>query len=231
MALAFESLAREWSGIELLNVRHEDGVTQATVFVPDGKLDLFEKHIIAYLERRKDGLGHARDHRRLLDAIRQIRTAGLQALWTDASEAFPTAEDAPVWWEVWLPVRKDRHATTAAFRERASGQCMHLATGELRFPERTVLLARASVEQMRASIVMLNSIAELRQAKETAEFFDSRPAKVQAKLLDDLAARTRYASEAEDVPHVCLLDTGVNRGRRFLAPALATADLHAVEPG
>lgn len=229
--LAFESLARERSGIELLNVRHEDGVTRATVFVPDGKLDLFEKRIIAYLERRKDSRGRARDHRRLLDAIRQIRTAGLQALWTDDREAFPTAEDGPVWWEVWLPVRRDRHATTGAFRERAGVQGMRLATGELCFPERTVLLARASVAQMRASIVTLNSIAELRQAKETAEFFDSLPLDVQARRLDDLVARTRYASGAEDVPHVCLLDTGVNRGHGLLAPALAAADLHAVEPG
>ncbi len=40
--LAFESLGRERSGIELLNVRHEENRTLATVFVPDGKLDIFE---------------------------------------------------------------------------------------------------------------------------------------------------------------------------------------------
>jgi hypothetical protein len=41
--LAFESLARERSGIELLNVRHDEELTCATVFVPDGKLAHFEK--------------------------------------------------------------------------------------------------------------------------------------------------------------------------------------------
>ena len=41
--LAFESLARERSGIELLNVRHVGDRTHATVFVPDGKLDHFER--------------------------------------------------------------------------------------------------------------------------------------------------------------------------------------------
>ena len=40
--LAFESLAREPQGIELLNVRQEESRTHATVFVPDGKLDHFE---------------------------------------------------------------------------------------------------------------------------------------------------------------------------------------------
>ena len=229
--LAFESLAREGSGIELLNVRHEDKITRATVFVPDGKLDYFEKLIVAYLERREDSLGRPRDNRRLLNAIRQVRAASLRALWTDDVGAFPTTEDEPVWWEVWLPVRKDRQATTAAFHERSDFQGMRLAEGELRFPERTVLLARASVEQMRASMVTLNSIAELRRPKETAEFFDSLLPSEQLEWLEDLLARTRYPSSAKDSPYVCLLDTGINRGHPLLAPALAVADLHTVEPG
>ncbi len=49
--MAFESLARERQGIELLNVRHEEKRTLATVFVPDGKLDHFEGLIRDYLER------------------------------------------------------------------------------------------------------------------------------------------------------------------------------------
>lgn len=229
--LAFERLARDRSGIELLNVRHEDGTTLATVFVPDGKLDHFENLIVAYLERRKDSRGRPRDHRLLLDAIRQIRAASLRALWTDDRDAFPTNEDEPVWWEVWLPVRKDRRATTAAFRELAGLQGMRVAKGEVRFPERTVLLARASVEQMRTSMITLNSIAELRRPKETSEFFDSMPASEQLEWLEDLMDRARFPSHAEDVPYVCLLDTGVNRGHRLLAPALAGGDLHTVEPG
>ena len=108
---------------------------------------------------------------------------------------------------------------------------MRLAKGELRFPERTVLLARASVEQMRASMVTLNSIAELRRPKETAEFFDSLLPSEQLEWLEDLLARTRYPSSAKDAPYVCLLDTGINRGHPLLAPALAVADLHTVDPG
>ncbi len=231
LEVAFESLARENQGIELLNVRHYDDVTRATVFVPDGKLDHFEHLIAAYLERRTDSLDRPRDNRRLLDAIRQIRAASLRALWTDNDDAFPVAEDLPVWWEVWLPVRQDREALVSAFRDRAGLQDIRLAKGELRFPERTVLLAQASVKQMRASMITLNNIAELRRPKETAEFFDSLPASEQQEWLEDLLARTRYPSSDEDIPYVCLLDTGVNRGHGLLAPALATEDLHTVEPG
>ena len=184
LELAFESLARENQGIELLNVRHDDDVTRATVFVPDGKLEHFEKLIVAYLERRKNKLGHANDNRRLLDAIRQIRVASLRALWTDDDEAFPVIEDLPVWWEVWLPVRQDREALVSAFRDKAGLQDIRVAQGELRFPERTVVLVQATVEQMRASMVTLNNIAELRRPKETAEFFDSLDPSEQLEWLE-----------------------------------------------
>ena len=228
---AFESLARERSGIELLNVRREDNRTHATVFVPDGKLDHFERLVRDYLAESRDKAGRPRDHQRLIDAIRQIRAASLRALWTDSSDVFPTPDDGAVWWEVWLPVRRNRHATVTAFRERAGAQGMEVAQGALNFPERTVVLARASVEQMERSMVTLNSIAELRRPKETADFFDSLERDEQADWLDDLLDRARFAAEADDTPYACLLDSGVNRGHPLIAPALDANDLHTVEPG
>ena len=229
--LAFESLARERSGIELLNIRDEDDRTHATVFVPDGKLDHFERLIRAYLAETRDKADRPRDHQRLIDAIRQVRAASLRALWTDSADEFPTPDAGPVWWEVWLPVRRDRRATVAAFRERAGAQGMEVAQGELNFPERTVVMARAAVEQMERSMVTLNSIAELRRPKETADFFDSLERDEQAEWLDDLLDRAQFAAEADDTPHACLLDTGVNRGHPLLVPALDAGDLHTVEPG
>ena len=103
--------------------------------------------------------------------------------------------------------------------------------GELNFLERTVLMARASQEQMRDSLVILNSIAELRRPKETAEFFDSLTPEEQPEWLDELLSRTTFAPESEDTPYACLLDTGTNRGHPLLTPALSKGDLHTVEPG
>jgi hypothetical protein len=97
--LAFESLARERSGIELLNVRHEDQRTYATVFVPDGKLTHFEGLVQDYLREKRDQKGHLRDHKKLLNAIEQVRAASLRALWTDDPHVFPTSEDETFWWE------------------------------------------------------------------------------------------------------------------------------------
>ena len=121
IALAFESLARERSGIELLNVRQDGNRTLATVFVPDGRLDHFERLISDYLEEKRDSIGRARDNRRLVDAIQQIRAASLRALWTDTATEFPIEDEGSLWWEVWLPVRTDRRAIIGSFRERAEG--------------------------------------------------------------------------------------------------------------
>ncbi|ABK18535.1 S8 family peptidase [Syntrophobacter fumaroxidans] len=228
--LAFESLARERSGIELQNVRHQDQRTYATVFVPDGKLEHFEGLIRDYLEEKRDKAGRARDHKTLINAIQQIRAASLRALWTDDLQVFPATDDETFWWEVWLPVCGDRAGTVANFRSLAEAQDLQVAPGELEFPERTVLLAHASASQMRRSMMTINSIAELRRAKETAEFFHALPPQEQPEWLEELLGRTRFTRPDEAVPHVCLLDTGVNNGHPLIAPALADRDLHTVEP-
>jgi len=79
-------------------------------------------------------------------------------------------------------------------------------------------------------MMMLNSIAELRRAKETAEFFDSLLPEEQPARLDELLGRCRFSGANERVPYVCLLDTGINNGHPLIAPALSDLDLHTVEP-
>lgn len=228
--LAFESLARENWGIELLNVRHDAQQTYATVFVPYGKLAHFEKLIRDYVEEKRDRKGGARDNKTLVNAIQQIRAASLWALWTDDPGVFPMTDDEIFWWEVWLPIRADRSATVATFRGLAKAQGFHVAQGELQFPERSILLVRTSAKEMARSMMTLNSIAELRRGKETAEFFDALLPKEQPEWMDELLGRCRFSGPDERVPHVCLLDTGINNGHPLVAPALADSDLHTVEP-
>lgn len=229
--LAFESLAREGSKIELLNVRHDEQRTYATVFVPDGKLKHFENLMHDYLEEKRDKAGHSRDHKNLINAIEQIRVASLRALWTDDPASFPTSKEETFWWEVWLPVRADRSATVASFRKLARLQDIRVAEDELQFPERTVLLAFASAGDLSRSMMTLNSIAELRRAKETAEFFDALRPEEQPEWMNELLGRCDFSRIEQIVPYVCLLDTGTNKGHPLLEPALANSDLHTVEPG
>ena len=228
--LAFERLSRENQGIELLNVRQEYWRTHATVFVPDGKLSHFEKLIQAYLEERRDKAGNLRDNKTLIESIQAIRKATLKALWTDDPREFPATDEEPIWWEVWLPVGQNREATVANFRRLAQAQGFGLAPGELVFPERTVLLAYGSAGLMQRSMMTLNSIAELRKAKETADFFDSQSPQEQQLWLQELTERTTFSGPDSSLPHICILDTGINRGHPLLAPSLEPEDMHTVEP-
>jgi hypothetical protein len=133
--LAFESLADERGRVhtELLNVRREGDKTFATVFVPDGKLERFERYVEDYLIERRNKAGGKLDHQPLIDTIQRIRRATLDALWTDDRELLPRDEAETVWWEVWLPVRRDRDAVVGWFRERAADLGIEVATGDLEF--------------------------------------------------------------------------------------------------
>ena len=227
--LAFESLARDNQGIELFNVRHKGSKTLATVFVPDGKLSHFEKLIREYLERKRDINDNPRDHKRLINAIEAIRKASVDALWTDSEDLLPTFKQESLWWEVWLPIRKNRDAVLNQFCELSEMQGIKIAPGYLSFPERTVLLAKATLAQMQDSIVVLNHIAELRCPKETAEFFESLDNEEQHEWVNDLRERTQYSGEDEPSPHICVLDTGINHGHPLIGPALDNEDRHSID--
>lgn len=233
--MAFESLAAERSGIELLNVRHEGNRTLATVFVPDGKLHIFEGKITAYLDESldndNDGKGTKTPrNQKLLDAIYSIRVASVRSLWTDDPNVFPTEDEDAFWWEVWLPVRSNRLEVVEQFRQLAEGLGFRFAKGQIEFPERTVLLLHGSLQQMQRSVMTLNSIAELRRAKETADFFDSLRPDEQHEWVDELLLRMTTPSADDDAPYVCLLDTGVNEAHPLLATSIAQQDTHTVEP-
>ena len=105
-----------------------------------------------------------------------------------------------------------------------------VASAELEFPERTVLLTHGTKGQMKNSVMLLNHVAELRRAKETAEFFDSLLPIEQQKWVEELLGRIDFSAENMLVPYICILDTGVNRGHPLLAPVLASGDVHTVDP-
>ncbi|HMV67234.1 MAG TPA: S8 family peptidase [Myxococcota bacterium] len=219
--LALASLDRARDGIELLSVRERDPVMLATVLVPDGKLVVFEKLVEQYTTEQT-ARGRPKNAP-LVANIAEIRLAVLESLWTDAGDLPDLA--TPIWWEVWL---RQTDTSLSTFRQLAGQHGIRVGDRHLQFVDRQVVLVYASGEQLRSSVGLLDTLAELRRAKELASFFDALPAREQADWTRALSAGAPAVSI--DAPAVCLLDTGVNRGHPLLSPYLDPSDLHAVDP-
>lgn len=227
-ALAFEGLARGTQRIELMNLRH-DPVTNtdlATVFVPDGQLKAFEGLVRQYLEVDTDK-GNPRNAP-LLNPIQEIRVAAFNALWTDDLNVLPDNDNEIIWWEFWLPTREDRESVLNRFLSIAAASGFETSDKVLYFPERTVLNVSASRTAITQSLSLLNEVAEIRRAKDTAEFFDALPPQEQREWVENLLERTTAAGD--DSIRICLLDTGINRGHPLIGQHIGDDDLYTVNP-
>jgi hypothetical protein len=228
VAMAAASLARDHRGIELMNVRQQGTQILATVFVPQGKLDHFEKLITEYVDHKTDKNGDPLDHQSLVDAISALRVATFDSLWTDEAAALPDDPTQAIWWEAWLSLGAHAERTLADFRTVANMAGLRMSDRVLHFPERMVAQLHGTKNQLLQSPLVLNMIAELRRAKTTAEFFANLALDEQDVWQGDL--QQRLQPEHGGNAYVTLLDTGVNHGHPLLAPFVADEDRHAIEP-
>jgi hypothetical protein len=230
--LAFEKLASEakHKGIELLSVQEVEGkVVLANVFVPDGQLQHFEQLVADYLNEKKTKTDVPRDNKKLLNTIGSIRASALKGLWTDAPELLPANQDEAFWWEVWLRRTKgDAGHYLHDFRRIAAMAECQVSDAVVEFPERSVVVMYGSQQQLAQSVMLLNCVAELRRAKDTAAFFVGLTIPEQRQWAADLAARLQIPPDTKDVPRVCLIDSGVNRAHPLLEPLMDQEDLHTV---
>jgi hypothetical protein len=240
--LAIDSLEQKSQGIELLNVHSVGDLTIASVWIPEGRLQVFERKIADYLAEKRDKNGRSRDNQKFLDAIRDIRTAVIEDLWLDQSE-LPAATEVTRF-EAWLSTpRGDEPGTRrrgkgrtetpetriARFRRIAEQAGMQVSAVALRFPERSVLQLLGTVAQLRASAHLLGQLAELRRAPETSEFFMRLLPEEQRQWAQELLARAQFPPRDDMIPHVCVLDTGCAQGHPLILPALDAADMHTVD--
>ncbi len=163
-------------------------------------------------------------HEGMLDPVATLRLATLRSLWTDASEAYPQEHEA-IWWEVWL--RRQDGNELERLMEFAAAQQIEIAARRLMFDDRIVNLVHGTAAQLAASVDVLNDVAEVRRAKETATVFvDMGPAD-QGEWAKEL--RARIAPPSADAPAVCVLDTGVTRGHPLLDASLDASDCHSFD--
>lgn len=227
--LKFESLEYQPGGIELCSVKKIGESTIATVFVPEGKLTYFLQKIIQY--REEDTTPKSTDkpskpkNKDLVESVSAIKLAALQELWTDDIKHFPK-NNKPIWWEVWLR-HSDKIDYEEFLREHSLQLEMRVSNESIHFLDRTILLVYGSKDQMTRSIKLLGSIAEVRRAKETADFFTGMDRQQQNDwILDTLANLTPPPSNS---PTVCILDTGVNEQHPLLQPAINAGNVHTYD--
>lgn len=227
--LRLKSLEFERSGIELRNSRIDSsGVMRATVFIPSSKMGLFVRKIEAFADSSKDKRSGNPANFNLVASIGQIRLAALESFWTDAIDRFPSEQNQSVWWEVWLQDSANPRDVLDGFRQRAQSVDAMVSQRSLRFPDRRVVLVRASAMQLLAIANLFDILAELRTAKILAGEFLDLPPRDQAEFIQD--ALSRIQPPSLNAPSVCHLDTGVNRGHPLLSMALAEEHLLSVDP-
>jgi subtilase family protein len=226
--LKLESLENRKQGIELVAVRpavaeaEEPIVQLATVFVPDGSVKHFFSRFQQY-ELERTSKDEPR-HKDMVDRIAALRKATLRALWTDATEAYPT-ENETIWWEVWLR----RHDGSELERLLEFAEQTNLVVGDRRlgFDDRIVILVRGTASNLSGSLDVLNDLAEVRKAKESSALFADAPAEEQAQWLDNLKAR--MTPPGAGAPAVCILDTGITRAHPLLEDLIDAADAMSVD--
>jgi hypothetical protein len=152
--------------------------------------------------------------------IGHIRQALLDALWTDPRGSPPPMGQA-VWWELWCWADRAEVVKEAARRLGS-----HVSDLTLKFPELITVPVHAERTTIETLVAATGGISEIRRASDTAAFFTTEVRETQQPWVDDLAARIVWPGE--EVPAVCLLDTGVNRAHPLIEPALSPDDTLAV---
>ena len=203
---------------------------QATLFVPDGKLERFLKRVQDYRDRettpKQEGGPTRPRNQDLVESISDIKLAALEALWMEEGMPFPEAA-AVTSWEVWL-----RNSSTidhlARLRAHAASFGLEVGQQVVRFVDRTVVVVRGTATQLSRSVEILGMIAELHVPKTTAAFFTDMEGVEQQDWIDDLAGRIDPPSA--DAPYVCLFDTGLSHPHPLLAQVADANDRHAYKP-
>ncbi|WP_455135227.1 S8 family peptidase [Schaalia cardiffensis] len=230
--LMFDSLELRRPGAqpELVAVQTEmtpagEVVVNATVFIPDGQKEFFLKKLEKYV-KTAEVAERKPEHAALIEGIASIRRATIRELWTDPADEYPTDPNQSRWWELWL------RAVDGREYERLTGYArqhsLPVSAHYLGFGDRTVVLIRATIEQLAMTFRSLDDIAELRRPHEVASFLPSLSAFEQSEWVSELQSRVEHAGA--HAPVVCILDRGVQADHPLLEDSLSDDDRHAVEP-
>lgn len=221
--LAIQKLENLQKGIRLSNVKRDNGIVRATVYIPAGQETYFLEKVQAYGMPVGDEENPKNND--LVRSIENVRLAMLDSFWFGDTATMP--DETPVWCEIWLRFEKnDSSVAELNFIACCNTLRIELNTRHILFPERIVRLGKANKEQLKNLILMCDYIAEIRRAPESTNFFDDLSGKEQAEWVDELLQRTTFHDTNVSV---CLLDTGLSAEHPLLSPAVREGDVQTVE--
>jgi len=226
--LKFESLEVLGSGIELLATKKEGQKNIATIFVPDGKLEILTRKLEAYLDPEKDSDRGKPKNNDLIASIESLKRAALDALWTDPIELLPEDNETTIWWEVWLRATNDPEGVLTFFRNHATRLELRVNDEVIMFPDRIVVAVQGTKSQISRSVKLLNCVAELRLLKDKADFYSAMSRQEQYEWLDSTLDQITPPSSSQ--PAICILDTGINDSHPLLRPVVQPGDLGSYDP-
>jgi len=198
-----------------------DSVT-AVIFIPHDRIQVVEHIFEDYAEGDLTPKGKPK-RQGFVDPINTIRRARLQSFWTDDIVGLPDIPQQSIWWEVWCVP-----ASALTVCEILQRMGCRVTDDEqwLIFPESTIIPVYARRADIELALILCEGIQELRRGTDNPTFFVEDERERQRDWIDNLAERIVWPPN--DVPRVCLLDTGVNRAHPLIEPALAVNDLIAV---
>lgn len=221
--LAIKQLENLQKGIRLLNVKKEDNIVRATVYIPAGQETYFLERVQAY--EMPVGDKENRKNNDLVRSIEDVRLAILDSFWFGDVATMPN--ETPLWCEIWLRFeRNDSYGAELDFTACCNTLAIELNPRRILFPERIVRLGKANKEQLKNLISMCAYIAEIRRAPNATSFFDNLSGKEQVEWVDELLTRTTFHNMNASV---CLLDTGLSAEHPLLSPATREEDVQTVE--
>ena len=219
-----EAVERKKDGIRpgAAKIRRNENRTVG-LYVPDESRQVFQDILRDYQEGELTPKGDPK-RKNSVEPIESIRRARLETFWTDDISHLPKAGQL-MWWEVWCVRGREAELDDLVVRLGARAADHE---DRLYFPEHIVvpvLADRATIELM---LFARLAIVELRRASDSPSFFlDNLDRDEQYGFAVDFAERIEWP--ANNVPAVCLLDTGVNRAHVLIEPVLSEADMAAVK--
>lgn len=160
-----------------------------------------------------------------MEPIEDFTPTQLVDLWREDPAALPPEGSAEAWWGLWCWDVFVDDATNVAV---ALGMQVASVDRWSKFPDVQIVPVFATRAQVQAMLdIGRPGLAEIGFATDDPAILVDLSGFEQDGLVDDLAGRIQWPGD--EVPAVCLLDTGVNRSHPLIEPALAPEDVQALE--